>query len=129
MIVTGANYEGEGTSAEVLSAAGTPLCTLPPLPRAGEFGRYEHTQDGLLTCGGGGTPTTCVKLSDAAGGWVESHSFRTPRFRHSSWMSPAGLVLMGGFSGFASTTELLSSSNSSTSYNFTLTISPQLVQI
>ena len=121
IIVTGANYKGEGTSAEVLSAAGMPLCTLPPLPRAGEFGRYEHTQDGLLSCGGGGTPSTCVKLSAAAGGWVETHKLLEDREGHTSWMSQAGLVLMGG-SGWGSytTTELLSSSDSSSSSNFTL---------
>ena len=96
---------------EVLSGAGTPLCTLPPLPT----GRFHHTQDGLLSCGGWPTDTrtTCAKLS--AGGWVVSHNLLRDRWGHSSWQSPAGLVLMSG-----TTTELLSSSDSSSSYNFTL---------
>ena len=101
---------------EVLSSAGTPLpCTLPPLPTV----RGGHTQDGLLSCGGEDTGRTCIKLSALAGGWVVSHNLLEGREYHSSWQSPAGLVLIGGYwSG--TTTELLSSSDSSSSYNFTL---------
>ena len=118
-----------GGSVEVLSAAGTPLpCTLPPLPSG-----MTHTQDGLLSCGGLGASTTCVELSD--GGWVVTHNLRQSQWFHSSWMSPAGLVLMGGYPRFTAEvffsdsstfpagntdTELLSSSDSSTSSNFTL---------
>ena len=125
-----------GGSVEVLSAAGTPLrCTLPTLPSG-----MTHTQDGLLSCGGLGASTTCVKLSD--GGWVVSHNLRQSWLFHSSWMSPAGLVLMGGYPKLTAEvffglggdsnstfldffvantdTELLSSSDSSTSSNFTL---------
>ena len=126
------------TSVEVLSGAGTPLCTLPPLPTA----RYHHTQDGLISCGGYDDDyiRTCTKLT--TGGWVVSHNLRQSWLFHSSWMSPAGLVLMGGhpkltaevFFGLGgdsnstfldffvanTDTELLSSSDSSTSSNFTL---------
>ena len=115
-MVTG-GYGGSGrlTSVEVLSSEGTPLCTLPPLPTV----RWYHTQDGLLTCGGWGGYTTCVLLS--AGGWVVSHNLLEDRAGHSSWQSPAGLVLIGGGdSNTRTTTELLSSSDSSSSYNFTL---------
>ena len=39
---------------ELLSTAGRRLCSLPDLPAA----RWGHSQNGLLTCGGGaGTPT------------------------------------------------------------------------
>ena len=112
MLVTGG---WDLTSSEVLSATGTPLCTLPPLYNR----RYGHTQDGLLTCGGYdyGTSITCVKLS--TGGWVVSHNLLQPRYYHSSWISPAGLVLMGGLNN-PNTTELLSSSDSSSSYSFNL---------
>ena len=111
ILVTGGS--GRLTSVEVLSGAGTPLCTLPPLPSY----RSGHTQDGLLTCGGWDTRTTCIKLS--AGGWVVSHNLLKSRTEHSSWQSPAGLVLIGG-GGSGTTTELLSSSDSSSSSNFTL---------
>ena len=101
-------------SVEVLSADGTLLpCTIPPLPAA----RLGHTQDGLISCGGydGDYIRNCVKISALAGGWVVSHNLLEDRSGHSSWVSPAGLVLMSG-----TTTELLSSSDSSSSYNFTL---------
>ena len=117
-MVTGGDYDGTGlTSVEVLSAASTRLpCTIPPLPAA----RWGHTQDGLLSCGGYWvTRRTCVKFSALAGGWVESHNLLEDRYWHSSWQSPAGLVLIGGDYS-STTTELLSSSDSSSSSNFTL---------
>ena len=115
ILVTGGFAAGSVlTSVEVLSADGTPLpCTLPPLPT----GRWSHTQDGLITCGGG--DRNCLKLSP--GGWVVSHNLLESRARHSSWQSPAGLVLIGGGDYYSdTTTELLSSSDSSSSSNFTL---------
>ena len=117
-MVTGGYYDWTGlTTVEVFSAGGTPIsCTIPPLPTV----KYEHTQDGLLSCGGATTDTsrTCEKISALAGGWVVSHNLLEDRWGHSSWQSPAGLVLIGGGSG--TTTELLSSSDSSSSSNFTL---------
>ena len=106
---------------EVFTAAGTSLCTLPPLPLP--TGRYGHTQDGLLICGGSDNyqiGRTCVQLS--AEGWAVTHNLLQYRWYHSSWMSPAGLVLIGGqdVGGTDTTTELLSSSDSSSSFNFTL---------
>ena len=116
ILVTGGK-DGSGlTSVEVFSAAGTSLCTaLPPLPTT----RYGHTQDGVLSCGGVGGSSTCVKLSALAGGWVESNKLLQVKSGHSSWMSPAGLVLMGGVYS-PTTTERLSSSDSSSSYSFNL---------
>ena len=100
------------TSVEVLSPSGVPLpCSVPPLPDE----RYEHTQDGLVACGGNNaaTFTTCVTLT--GGGWPESHQLRQRREDHSSWRSPAGLLLMGGTS-----TEIPSATDSSTTSSFTL---------
>ena len=119
MILVTGGYDGSEltSSVEVLSDDGTPLCTLPPLPT----GRWRQTQDGLLSCGGydDGYILTCTKFS--AGGWTVSHNLLEDRYQHSSWESPAGLVLIGGDgSGTGTTTELLSSSDSSSSYNFTL---------
>ena len=121
IMVTGGYYGSDLASVEVFSGAGTPIsCTIPPLPAA----RYGHTQDGLLSCGGWGTDTrrNCVKISALAGGWVVSHNLLQDRSGHSSWQSPAGLVLIGGGHTASSltTTELLSSSDSSSSSNFTL---------
>ena len=126
MLVTGGSTDER--SVEVLSAAGASLCTLPPLPTT----RFEHTQNGLLSCGGSVTTNNCVKLSVEAGDWVVTHNLLEPREAHSSWESPAGLVLIGGLGSAntasilthlvqtGSTTELLSSSDSSSSYSFTL---------
>ena len=117
-MVTGGWYGTGLASVEVLSGAGTPIsCTIPPLPTA----RRHHTHDGLLSCGGSGTDTlrSCAKFSALAGGWVVSHNLMESREEHSSWQSPAGLVLIGG-SYSPTTTELLSSSDSSSSSNFTL---------
>ena len=64
------------SSVEVLSAEGVPLdCSLPPLPEP----RVKHTQDGLESCGGQTTQTSCVALNLTAGGWVESHQLQQPR--------------------------------------------------
>ena len=110
-------------SVEVLSGDGTPLpCTIPLLPSA----RFGHTQDGLLSCGGSDERWyvgNCEKFSALAGGWVVSHNLLQPRRQHSSWQSPAGLVLIGGWDDrwdSSRTTDLLSSSDSSSSNNFTL---------
>ena len=97
-------------------------CTVPPLPAS----RHVHTQDGLVACGGGGpdddydydydaaTRTSCVTLT--SGGWQESHQLQYyGRRGHSSWSSPAGLLLMGG--GYTST-EILSATDSSTTSSF-----------
>ena len=106
---------------EVFSPSGVPLpCSVPPLPAS----RHWHTQDGEVACGGyetapqyHDTGTTCVTLT--AEGWKQSHQLQEKRDDHSSWRSPAGLLLMGG--GYPLTsTEILSATDSSTTSNFTL---------
>ena len=70
----GRNKQGdkstELTSVEVLTPYGVPLpcyCTVPPLPAS----RYDHTQDGLVACGGYGSTavlTTCSTLTRVKSG-------------------------------------------------------------
>ena len=72
---------------------------------------WGHTQSGLVTCGGGATDKSCYTLTD--GVWTKSHTLRHSRSSHSSWTSPLGIVLMGGYdSGYR--TELLTDYGQST---------------
>ena len=111
------------TSVEVLSPSGVRLpCSVPPLPAS----RDGHTQDGLVACGGagGGARTSCATLT--AAGWAESQLLGQGREYHTSWRSPAGLLLLGGEQS-PTTTELLSSTDSTTSSSIALEYSAKLV--
>ena len=117
ILVTGGWKWSGLSSVELLSPAGTPLtCSLPPLP---SDQRYRHTQDGLVACGGagGGARTSCATLT--AAGWAESQLLGQERQYHTSWRSPAGLLLLGGDQS-GDTTELLSSTDSTTTTSITL---------
>ena len=103
-----------GTSVELLSTAGTRLCSLPNLPTT----RYSHSQTGLIICGGSGgggsVPLSCVTF--AAGRWKKTHTLGQRRSYHSAWASPRGVLLMGGgySDGDGTTTELLTDNGGST---------------
>ena len=67
---------------EVLTSLGQALCSLPSLPDA----RHSHSQAGLVTCGGGETPDSCLTFS--SGAWAASHSLAKPgREAHCSWQT------------------------------------------
>ena len=109
------------TSVEVVSLDGTSLPCTPTLPQLPAV-RTAHTQDGNTICGGldpiGAAHDSCLTLS-GGGGWVQSHTQRDKKRYHSSWMSPSGILLMGGDYS-RTTTELLSSTDSTTTNRFTL---------
>ena len=104
---------------ELIFEDGT-TCTLPSLPQ----GREGLTQAGLVACGGSsgsGTLTSCVTFS--AGAWTTSHTLAVGRYRHVSWASyPGGVLLLGGYNNNAAerSTELLSSTSSTTTTKFGL---------
>ena len=105
-------------SVEVLHSDGTPWCSLPNLLED----RCDHTQTGLLTCGGmsytvDSIETSCVKFSE--GEWKPSHKLKKHREGHSSWASPAGTVLMGGHPSYE-TTELLDATTGNSVMHFPL---------
>ena len=104
-------------SVEILRANGSYWCSLPDLPDD-RYGRFGHTQSGLVACGGWDrdTPTSCLTFS--SGLWKTSHQLQHSRYLHSSWMSQHGIVLMGG-SGRPTTTEILTDDGQS-SPSFTL---------
>ena len=71
------------------------ICSLPKLPE----GRWEHSQDGGLACGGTNTnslQTTCVKWSSGTGTWNHSHTLKERRVGHVSWATASGVYLIGG---------------------------------
>ena len=50
------------SSVEVLYSGGAPWCRLPSLPDQ----RFQHTQAGLVTCGGDSSATSCLTFSGRA---------------------------------------------------------------
>ena len=86
----GSKYE---TLVQLLNENGTFICNLPKLPES----RFGHTQNGLVLCGGGNISysiPTCLMLEN--GSWIESYNLIEPRYVHSSWTSPIGIMLLGG---------------------------------
>ena len=113
VMVTGGYGSGSaGTSVELLSLNGTRLCALPDLPEA----RFQHSQSGYLTCGGGSISssevTSCVTFS--GGTWEQTHTLGQRRHAHTAWASPQGVLLMGSHFDSATTAELLNDAGSST---------------
>ena len=102
IITGGSSMLGVTTeSVELLFLNGTSLCSLPSLPDT----RLDHTQSGLVACGGNGGRSDCIRFS--GGQWNKSHSLLYERYGHSSWSSTQhGTILIGGSGGY-STTEML----------------------
>ena len=108
---------GAEESAEVILEDGSTCTMTPDLPPPG---RREHSATGRTLCGGWyeNTPTTC---STFTGQWETSHQLGVPRWRHVSWDSPSGIILLGGGDTEArQTTETLSHNSSNTSPAFQL---------
>ena len=92
---------------------GDQSCLLPRLPAPG---RWRHTQSSYTACGGWDTDTNCLTFD---GEWEQSHSLSDGRSGHVSWLSPAGILLMGGWDSGTST-ELLSTTTDTTTPGFSL---------
>ena len=94
IIITGGNSPSgtDEPQVELLDEYGTLICNLPNLPDE----RFGHTQTGLVACGGGNASygiSTCLTFQD--GSWTYSY-MTEPRYLHSSWNSPKGVMLLGG---------------------------------
>ena len=92
-------------SVELLNMDGTWNCPMPTLPQP----RYGHTQTGPVTCGGKEEParTSCLTFTSGGSDWVKTHNLTGKgRWEHSSWASPRGVMLMGGYSS-GTTTDIL----------------------
>ena len=109
LIVSGAYDYPNSRSVEAIGEDGSSNCSLPDLPGR----RRYHTQTGLEICGGQFNPNSCLSLT-SAGVWEVTRNLSQPRVKHSSWMSPSGLVLMGGHdSESRGTAELVTEQGSS----------------
>ena len=90
---TGHGVEDETTIVQLLHQNGTLICSLPSLPEA----IFGHTQNGLVACGGGNySQYRSICFTFQNGFWLESYNLTEPRFIHSSWRSPDGVMLLGG---------------------------------
>ena len=106
-------YDGDGSlKTEVFIPETGKTCSLPGLPDM----RKGHSMDTLgstqVICGGGsfdaGTPSTCLQLTPTSDGvWTNYTTLMGNRYGHSSWVSSAGLVLMGADSSDDISTEIV----------------------
>ena len=68
--------------------------------------RQDHSQEGLLLCGGSEALTSCEEFSPATGTWTTTgHTLQEWRGKHVSWSVEEGTLLMGGY--FSDTTEIV----------------------
>ena len=126
--VTGGNYDYT-TSVELLlmdpqTGEVTKRCSLPDLPE----NRNDHTVDGNMVCGGRKYTSpykffdNCISLQ-TGGVWTETHKLITRRYKHSSWQSSEGVVLLGGWDssiGILNTAELVEKATGNTKKLFDL---------
>ena len=77
-------------SVQVLREDGSPLCSLPDLPDS----RMDHTQSGLITCGGYSSSRQCLKFE--SGQWRQAWSLRADRLYHNAWHTNTSVILLGG---------------------------------
>ena len=109
LLVTGGGGVGSSKSVNLLYTNGSLLCSLPDLPDA----RNEHTQNGLVLCGGFSNRKSCLTFN--AGNWLETHTLEKQRRVHTSWSSPDGIMVIGGYDSEAYTaTEILTDTGDTT---------------
>ncbi len=92
VLITGSYSSADRRTAEIYNPFNNTSCSLPQLPE----GRFGHTQDGGLACGGPSSRTTCDKWSPSSGTWSMSHTLRQQRYAHVSWATASGVYLIGG---------------------------------
>ena len=107
ILVTGGDPGYEAAhSAEVFLPSISTSCELPGLV----VRRYDHTQDGLLACGGLDSEAgySCEEFSPATGTWARTtHILQQSRYRHVSWSVEEGTLLMGGDYSAGTTSEIV----------------------
>ena len=104
-MITGGSPSSEvGKRVELLNPDGTLMCELESLPDE----RTEHSQSGLITCGGHFTQDSCLIFSFFTRTW-KSHgsTLMQPRYGHSSYRRKNTTLLIGGDESL-NTTEMIS---------------------
>ena len=113
--MSGGMSNSSGLSAEVYLPSSGERCELPRL--TGQP-RDSHGMVGLTVCGGYHQETSSSCLSLEGRVWDLRAELLQPRWLHSVWESPSGLVLLGGYSS-PRTTERIGEDGRST-YTFPL---------
>ena len=101
--------------AEIFIPSTDETFALPSIPGSP---RVWHTLTRNVLCGGvyPGTSDSCLQLTETGDGWQPySTALQTPRLAHSTWDSPEGIVLLGGYYS-GDTTELVTSADTSTKF-------------
>jgi len=120
--MTGGNNDEDLSSVEVYHPGTNTPCTLPSLPQK----NGKHSQDGLVQCGGYGSPQSCHTLNTDTAQWIKTHSLREERVGHKSWMMEKGSILLFGGDFGQTTTELVSDGSGVSTPGFTLKYETQL---
>ena len=109
LISGGWNYEDGWhhlSSVEVYSPALNTSCLLPDMTT----GRYFHSQNSFLTCGGdnGVGERSCEVYSPGEGWSLEPYTLTQSRYDHTSWtLNNGSVLLLGGYYYNSDTTELV----------------------
>ena len=95
VLITGGDIDDEDdvikySTVEVLTANGSSWCSLPNLPDI----RQDHSQSGLLACGGWHRDTGKSCLTFNNGRWNLTHKLHYKRYSLSSWSSAIGVILI-----------------------------------
>jgi len=113
LVISGNEPGGDGPRVEVFVPSTGQQCSLPFLRDVSK----GHTMEGTVVCGGGDgdTQTSCVNLTDD-GTWERTATLLNRRTGHSSWASPSGIILLGGYNNSLST-EKIQNGKSSNSFD------------
>jgi len=114
----------EVNSVEVFVPGKRKSCKLPELPYPRSSLTVDIVDNTPVVCGGAfdinndttlHTLETCLQLQNEE--WTEFAKLKSPRFGHTSWVSPAGLMLLGGYYG--NTAELVNPGADPVTFNQT----------
>ena len=115
--MTGGYNGGSLSSVEVYVPSTNTFCSLPSLPVRTD----EHSQDGLLQCGGyPNSLQSCHTFHSASGEWKETNRLSERRDEHSSWQREDETVLLMGGAYSLTTTEIVSDSSAVSTPGFSL---------